>query len=130
MTSQYSSEPRKVLKSYRELGVWQKSVSLTKQVYLLTRDFPANELYGLTSQIRRASVSIPSNIAEGKSRRHSKEFMQFLYVALGSLGEVDTQLVLACELGFLSKDEFNRIEPNIQEIRRMLYGLIDSLPNR
>lgn len=118
------------MKSYRELGVWQKSVNLTKQIYLLTQKFPSQELYGLTSQIRRASVSIPSNIAEGQSRRHSKEFMQFLYIALGSLAEVDTQLVLSYELGFLSEGDFERTELNIQELRRMLYGLIDSLPNR
>ncbi len=130
MVSQYTPAPGNALKSYRDLGVWQKSIALTKQIYLLTQRFPPQEMYGLTSQLRQASVSIPSNIAEGQSRWHSREFAHFLYIALGSLAEVDTQLVLACELGFIQKAEFEKLEPLLQELRRMLYGLINSLPSR
>ena len=89
------------IRNYRDLIVWQEGIALAKEIYRVTRTFPASERSGLTSQLQRAAVSVPSNIAEGQSRRNSGEFRQFLFQALGSLAEVDTQLVLAHELGYL-----------------------------
>lgn len=117
------------INSYRDLIVWQKSIQLVKQVYNLSRDFPRQETYGLVSQMRRAAVSIPSNIAEGQSRRFTPEFRQFLYVALGSLAELDTQIVIANELNYLSSDHAAEIESAITEIRRMLLSLVAHLPH-
>ena len=89
------------VKSYQDLLVWQKSIKLTTRVYALTKRFPKDEMYGLSSQLRRAAVSIPSNVAEGHARQHNKEFKQFLHIALGSVAEVDTQLFIARELGYI-----------------------------
>jgi len=81
-----------MIKSYKDLEIWKKSVELVKDIYIITKDFPKSETYALVDQIRRASLSIPSNIAEGHSRQHKREFKQFLFVALGSLAELETQL--------------------------------------
>jgi four helix bundle protein len=107
---------------HKHLDVWNAGVDFVVQVYEATRDFPREELYGLTNQIRRAVVSVPSNIAEGAGRNSSKEFTQFLHIALGSLAEVETQLVIAERLGYLQSgnDLFQRVEA----IRLMLLGLI------
>jgi len=102
-------------------------MSLAKGIYKLTADFPKEETYGLVSQIRRAAVSIPSNIAEGAARNSNKEFIQFLYVSLGSLAELETQLLLSKELGFLKTEEMNG---SIERIRRMLLGLIKHLKGK
>jgi four helix bundle protein len=115
-------------KSYRDLIVWQKSIDLAKQIHEITEKFPKAELYGLTSQLRRASVSIPSNIAEGQARRTTADFQHHLRIALGSLAEVDTQLVLAEKFAYLSVETNNQLSPIISEIRRMLHGLLRSLP--
>jgi four helix bundle protein len=113
------------MKSYRELEVWKKSVDFSVEIYLQTSRFPKFELYGLTSQLRRAAVSIPSNIAEGASRNSTKEFIQFLYFANGSLSEVETQLEIALRLKYFNNIT-ERIE-NIKHIRKMLINLIRSL---
>ena len=89
------------LKTHKDLDVWKKAMSLVKEVYEITACFPREEAYGLVSQIKRAAVSIPSNIAEGAARNSNKEFIQFLYVSLGSLAELETQLLLSKELGFI-----------------------------
>ena len=102
-------------------------MSLAKGIYKLTADFPKEETYGLVSQIRRAAVSIPSNIAEGAARNSNKEFIQFLYVSLGSLAELETQLLLSKELRFLKTEEMNG---SIERIRRMLLGLIKHLKGK
>lgn len=86
------------IRSYRDLIVWQKAIAFTEQIYRLTGRFPSTEAFGLTNQLRRAAISIPSNIAEGQARHHTKEFSQFLYIALGSLAEIDTQLVVGRKL--------------------------------
>ena len=86
---------------HKELKVWQKSMEFVKNVYEITEQFPETEIYGLTSQLRRAAVSIPSNIAEGSARSSDRELIQFLYIAIGSMAEVETQLILARELGFV-----------------------------
>src|SRR6266704_3485421 len=96
---------------YRDLIAWQKSMDLVEDVYRLTRVFPREELYGLTNQLRRAAVSIPSNIAEGQTRSHVKEFLQFLSMAQGSLAEVQTQIELAGRLRYLSPEQ---VEPTLQ----------------
>jgi four helix bundle protein len=117
------------IKSYHDLLIWQKSIILIKEIYLPTKRFPKTEIYGLTNQIRRAAVSIPSNIAEGQSRQHTGEFRQFLHIALGSLAEVDTQLVIAKELSYLPQDALTNAEKLTIELRKMTLALINKLPN-
>jgi four helix bundle protein len=112
---------------YKNLLVWQKAIALVTQVYVVTRSFPREELYGLTSQIRRAAVSVPSNIAEGQARRTTGEFRQFLGIAKGSLAELDTQLIIAENLGYLK--EAGTLFEQVAEVGRMLSGLICSLDN-
>jgi four helix bundle protein len=118
------------VKSYRELRVWQQSVDFCVKVYQVTSIFPKEELYGLTSQIRRASVSVPSNIAEGQARNTTGEFSQFLGISKGSLAEVDTQLEIAKRLGFLSNESFQLFENEIETIGKMLNALQNALPKK
>ena len=108
---------------YRELIVWQRSIELVKAVCRLSSMFPKDELYGLVSQIRRAAVSVPSNIAEGQARRTTGEFLNFLSQAEDSLAEVDTQLVLAVELGFTSIDHVKEAAALVDECQRMLKSM-------
>ena len=115
------------IRSYKDLTVWQKSVDLCVLVYKLTESFPKNELYGITSQIRRACVAIPSNIAEGQMRGHKPEYIQFLRIAYGSGGELETQLLVALKIGYLSQENFTRIDSLLQEILRMLNKLLSVL---
>jgi four helix bundle protein len=117
-------------KNYRELIVWQEGIKLAKAVYKLTEKFPRQETYALADQIRRAVVSGPSNIAEGQARKAPGDFRRFLHIALGSLAEVDTQLVLAQEFGYLSKEDIDVLDGQIQGLRKRLYALINSLPVR
>jgi four helix bundle protein len=114
-----------VKQSFRDLLVWQKAMTLVTQVYGATRSFPREELYGLTSQIRRAAVSVPSNIAEGQARPTRGEFRQFLGHAKGSLAELETQLLIAENLGFFR--EPNNLSSQVAEVGRMLSGLMTSL---
>jgi four helix bundle protein len=116
------------VRSYRDLIVWKKGIALAKQTYAVTKAFPSTEIYGLTNQLRRAAVSIPSNIAEGQSRQSTKEFVHFLHIALGSLSELDTQVVIAQELGYLPESEASPVLDAIAEMRKMIYGLIQQLP--
>lgn len=117
----------KKFRDYRDLLVWQKSLALVKSIYQLTKKFPNSEIYVLSSQVQRAAISIPSNIAEGQCRQHHGEFKQFLYIALGSSGEVDTQIIIAKQLGYISQDELSEIHTQIEEIRRLIRGLIAKL---
>ncbi len=110
-------------RSYRELVAWQKAMDLVTDVYSATREFPREEIYGLTAQLRRAAVSIPSNIAEGQGRRSPREFIQFLRIARGSLMELETQIMIAARLSYLEKDAANRILTSADEISRILQGL-------
>lgn len=109
--------------SYRDLKVWQNSINLAERIYRLTSSFPSTEIYGLTSQLRRASVSIPSNIAEGWGRRSRKEYGRFILMATGSNDELQTQLVIADRLGFGDKHLLNEAAALSDEIGRMLQGL-------
>ena len=117
-------------KNYRELVVWQEGIKLAKAVYTLTEKFPRQETYALADQIRRAVVSVPSNIAEGQARKAPGDFRRFLHISLGSLAEVDTQLVLAQEFGYLSREDLSLLDEQIQGLRKKLYALINSLPAR
>lgn len=116
-------------KNYRELIVWQDAIKIAKQVYELTGKFPKQETYALADQLRRAAVSVPSNIAEGQARKSPGDFKRFLHIALGSLAEVDTQLVLAQEFGYLRKEDVDVMDEQIQNLRKKLYALINSLPS-
>ena len=123
-------EEKKPSRNYRDLVVWQDSIQLAKTIYKLTEKFPKHETYALSDQIRRAVVSVPSNIAEGQARKAPGDFRRFLHIALGSLAEVDTQLVLAQEFGYLNANDVDSLFEQIQVLRKKLYALINSLPNR
>lgn len=110
--------------SFRGLKVWQRSMTLVEEIYSVTASFPHHEQFGLTSQIRRASVSIPSNIAEGKRRKRQLVYLNHLDIALGSQGELEVQLEIARRVGFLSSQDYGRIQPIVEEVGRMLNGLI------
>ncbi|MGA9526905.1 MAG: four helix bundle protein [Terriglobales bacterium] len=112
------------MENYRNLIAWQKAKALALDVYICTREFPKAETYGLTSQMRRAAISVPSNIAEGKGRYSPKELVQFLYHARGSLLELETQLEIAHELGYIELFKFKRIQAQTTELGKILNGLI------
>lgn len=120
-------EKKAGMKSHKDLIVWQKSMSFVEEIYKLTESFPPEEKYGLASQLRRASVSIPSNISEGAARQGKKEFGHFLYMALGSSAEVETQLELAHRLHFISDSDIRNQFNILSEIRRMIQGMINHL---
>ncbi len=109
-----------IVKTYKELLVWQKGISLVSKIYKVTEDFPRRETYGLTDQIRRASVSIPSNIAEGFGRRSKAEMGRYIQIALGSLYELETQLILASNLNYMPINIFQEIVRQISELDAML----------
>lgn len=113
--------------SYQDLIVWQKSIDLVEKIFRITEQFPKSELYGLVSQMRRAAIAIPSNIAEGAGRQHTKEFIQFLGIAEGSATELETQLIIAERLQFLTKSEYDQIAALQLEIFKMLRVLIKKL---
>lgn len=118
------------IKTFKDLKVWQKAYSLVLEVYKASKNFPSEERFGLTSQIRRAAVAIPSNIAEGYARRYLKQYIQFLYIAYGSGAEIETQLMLAKDLGYLKEEKFKELIERYYEIERMLMGLIKALEKK
>lgn len=107
--------------SYKELIVWKKAIDLVKEVYLLTEKFPKDELYGLVSQMQRAAVAIPSNIAEGYLRGHRKEYIQFLLIALGSAAELETQILICKSINKFNTLDFKNAESLLTEVMKMLY---------
>jgi four helix bundle protein len=113
--------------SFRDLRVWQEAMTLTAQVYRSTAEFPKSESYGLAQQMRRAAVSVPSNIAEGKGHRSNKEFVHFLFHARGSLWELQTQILVAEELQYVSKQHGSALLSAAENISRALSGLINSI---
>lgn len=118
------------VQSYKDLIVWQKAIDMFEMIYQVTRNFPKEELYGLTNQLRRAAVSIPSNIAEGHARASTAEFVRFLSIARGSLAEVETHLLIARRLAYLSNDQLAPILSLPIEINKMTNGLMAKLvPN-
>lgn len=116
--------------NYKNLIVWQKSIRLVKILYQLTANFPGEEKFGLISQIRRAAVSIPSNIAEGQARRTTADYIRFVSIAEGSLAEVETQLIIAIDLGFCAESETQEIFGLLTEVRKMLNALRRSLSTK
>lgn len=115
------------IKSFRDLLVWQKSMVLVTEVYNYTGRYPKEELYGITSQIRRSAVSVPSNIAEGYGRRSTGDYTRFLQISVGSLYELDTQLEISRNLGYLTDEQFSNLSANCNEISKMLHSLIKKL---
>jgi four helix bundle protein len=115
------------VKRYSDLIAWQKAMQLVEQVYRMTKSFPKEEMYGLSSQLRRAAVSIPSNIAEGHCRNGRREFVHHLSIALGSLGELETQVMIAKRLGYLGAAEPTELLALAEETGRILVGLMHSL---
>lgn len=115
------------MKTHKDLDVWNESIELVKEIYVLCKDFPAEEKYSLTSQIKSSSISIPSNIAEGAARKTKNEFIHFLYISLSSLAELETQLLIAQKLGFL---RHNSIFDKIEKLRRKILNLIKYLKNK
>lgn len=118
------------LKHYKQLIAWQKAIALVAEIYSATRSFPRDEIYGLTSQLRRAAVSVPSNIAEGQGRATRGEFVQFLGHARGSLFEVETQIVIATDLRYIAAERRELLSERIGELGRVLNGLIASLQRK
>lgn len=112
---------------FRQLVAWQKAYQLSLEVYKMTSGFPPSETYGLASQMRRAAVAIPANIAEGYNRQHRKEYLQFLSVASGSLAELETYLLLSHDLGYMNADTFGSHDDLRKDVGRVLSGLIKSL---
>ena len=111
------------MRPHEKLDVWKLSVEMVTKVYEYTKAFPADERFGLTSQIRRAAVSVPANIAEGAARQHNKEFVQFLFVAQGSTSELETEILIAKKLGYLDEVRYSELYAEINTIARMLVGL-------
>ena len=118
------------INSFRDLRVWQSSMDLVEQVYRLTQSFSKLEIYGLTSQIQRAAVSVPSNIAEGHTREHVKEYLHHLSMGQASLAELETQLEIAMRLKYLSSEQFNEVLERIISIGKQLYALRNALMKR
>ena len=120
----------KAVRSYQDFEVWKKSMDWVEQIYRVSSSFPPEERYGLTSQMRRAAVSIPSNIAEGAARKGTGEILQFLSVARGALAEAETQLILAGRLGLLPEPALQTLREQAEQISRMLAGLRRSLQSK
>ena len=118
------------VKSYRDLEVWQKSMDIVFECYQITKEFPKSELCGLTSQLKRAAVSVPANIAEGQARQHTKEFLQHLSIAYGSLAELETHIQIAEPLKYLDTGQCRQLINKTSTIGRMLNGLRKSLKKR
>ena len=119
-----------MLKNYKELKVWQKSYQLCLEIYRATNIFPKNEGFGLTSQMRRSALSIPSNIAEGYGRKTTSEYLRSLYISYGSTCELETQLLLSGDLGYLGKEDLSKLKREMGAVERMLKALIKSLENK
>ncbi len=115
------------MKSHKDLNVWNRSIDLVTTIYKVTKDFPKEETYGLISQMRRSAISISSNLAEGASRQSKKEFRHFLYIASGSVSELDTQLIICNKLDLICDESFRTISDELTQIKKMLFGLLNSL---
>ena len=120
----------KKINSYKDLIVWQKAVALVTSIYALTKSFPQEEKFGIVSQLNRASVSIPSNIAEGWGRESSKNYLQFLKIARGSVMETETLLVISKNLNYIDDSKYEGISQEIEEVSRILQGLINSIQQK
>ena len=119
-----------MLKNYKELKVWQRSYQLCLDIYKITKGFPKEEIYGMISQIRRAALSVPCNIAEGYGRKTTLEYIHSLYIAYGSNCELETQILVSGDLGYMKAEELKKLQSDIGEVERMLKALIKSLENK
>jgi len=117
----------KDIKSFRDLMIWQRGINLVKEVYKETNNFPKEELYGLTNQIRRSAISIPSNISEGHIRQHRAEFRQYLSIALGSLAELETQILIARELNYIPNENSDNLIDQMGTLGKIIRGLMKKL---
>jgi len=126
VTTEVTSD-RQRLRSHKDLEVWQRAMDLASEIYAITAQFPKEEVYGLSMQARRCAVSIPSNIAEGAARNSTKEFIQYLHVSLGSVAELETQLLLAKKMSFMGE---NRSFDILEQVRKMLVGLLRALKQK
>ena len=117
------------IRTHKDLKIWSRSVDLVTRIYKVTEGFPKSELFGLTSQIRRAAVSVPSNIAEGSGRRTAKELIYFLHIAIGSMAELETQFIISQNLGYLKAEDFTKIDKELHELLRMTTALANNLRN-
>lgn len=115
------------MRTYKNLLVWQKSIDLVTDIYKLTKSFPKDEIYGLVSQMQRAVVSVPSNIAEGSERNSDKEFAKFLHISRGSLAELETQIIISEKLGYINQEQCAYILNNCYEIGKMINGLLNKI---
>jgi four helix bundle protein len=112
------------MKPHQQLEVWQESFQLVRELYIVTAEFPNSEKFGIISQIRRAAISVPTNISEGAGRQSKRELHHFLTVSMGSLSELDTLLLLAESIGYLNKDKLNEVTPKLERISKLLNGLM------
>lgn len=117
------------IKPYKDLLVWQKGIEIVKEIYLICKDLPKDEVFGLQSQMKRAAISIPSNIAEGYGRNYTQNYIQFIKIARGSLLELETQIIISKELDMISEDKFDKIINLITEENKMLNAFIKSISN-
>ena len=115
------------VRTHKDLEVWKRAMGFVINLYEITRVFPKEELFGLTSQMRRSAISIPSNIAEGSARNHNNETIQFLHIALGSAAEIETQIILATSIGYINEEKSMKLITEINCISKMLQGLLKSL---
>ena len=115
------------IKSFKDLRIWQKGIEIVSDIYILTKKFPKEELFSLTSQLRRSAISIPSNIAEGFKRFHNKEYKQFLFITLGSCAELETQIIIAKELKYINENEEAKLVEKLDHVCRMTSSLIKKL---
>ena len=118
------------MKTHKDLDVWKISIEMVTMIYQITGNFPKEEMYGLTNQMRRSAVSVPSNIAEGAGRNSSKEFVQFLHFAIGSLSELETQLIIAFNLKYINNEQKQKMDVIMNSIFKMLSGLVQSVKKR
>lgn len=116
-----------MIHKFRDLFVWQKSIAFVKEIYRITTKYPKSELFGLTSQIQRAAISMPANIAEGCGRNSNKEFSRFIDIAIGSAFELETLLQISFELNYIEELEYNTLMKDLYEIQKMMYGLQQTL---
>ncbi len=115
------------IRNFKDLRIWQQSIKLVEEIYRVSKEFPKEELYGIVNQIRRSAVSLPSNIAEGFVRYHNKEFRQFLFIALASSAEVETQLIVSNKLEYITKQKLHELSESIDKLNRMIMTLIKRL---
>jgi len=118
------------METHKDLRVWQQSMDLVSMIYMMTKSLPKEELFGLVSQIRRASVSIPSNIAEGYARGTDREKLHFLRISSGSMSEVETQLIMCMKLGYISQEQYDEISEKLTAVWKQLNSLISAIKNR